>query len=176
MDGLRRRACSKRQHTPEPSGPRRAALRRAQGPTLYALANSASDTERGAPPSRLGWAGYFLARRLGSATVSRTVTSADDGALPSSAVPWLRVKTRFDFLDDRAEDAVDLEVFGRVNRRDACGLQSRYVRGRNDAPDNERHVFEAGRAQKLQHLFRECDVRARQDRQADAMDAGPGRP
>ena len=94
------------------------------------------------------------------------------GALRSSeAVSWLRVKTCFHFLDDRAEDAVDLKILWRVNRRDACGLQSPHVGGRNYAPDNERHVFEAGGAQKLQHLFRERDMRARQDRQADAMDA-----
>ena len=57
-----------------------------------------------------------------------------------------RVKTGFDFLDDRAEDGVDLEILGRVDRRDAGRLQSRHVRGRNDAADNQRHVFEAGRA------------------------------
>src|SRR6202789_1830803 len=81
------------------------------------------------------------------------------------------VKTRFDFLDDRAEDAVDLEILWRVDRRDACGLQSAHVGGWNDPADDERHVFKAGPAQEFQHLFGEGDMRARQDRQADAMDA-----
>src|ERR1700733_257621 len=86
-----------------------------------------------------------------------------------------RVKTRFNLPDDRVEDAVNLKILWRVNRRDARGLQSPHVGGRNDAADNERHVFEAGRAQEMQHLLSERDMRAGEDRQADAMDARFGR-
>ena len=60
----------------------------------------------------------------------------------------LGIEARLHLLRDRAKDAVDREILGRVDRRDACGLQPLGVGGRDDAADDHRHMPEARRAKR----------------------------
>ena len=60
--------------------------------------------------------------------------------------------------------------FGREDRRDAGGLHLAGVGVGDDAADDQRHVADAGLRHGLLHVRHELHVRAREDRQADAVD------
>jgi hypothetical protein len=75
-----------------------------------------------------------------------------------------------DERDDVAHDLRQVEVLGRVDRRDAGGLQRLDVGVGDDPADDDRRV-DAGLAQRLDDARDELAVRARQDRQADDVDA-----
>ena len=61
--------------------------------------------------------------------------------------------------------------FGRVDGRDAEGLERLGVLGRDDAADDDGHVVEPFLAHALHDVLDERHVRARQDRQTDDVDA-----
>ena len=81
---------------------------------------------------------------LGGARPSCCSSPADPriGARPivASRGGCLPIVARLDLADDRAEHCVDLEVLGRIDRRDPGRAQPLGVGGRDDAADDERHA------------------------------------
>jgi hypothetical protein len=92
------------------------------------LRRAASFSEAAAPKAPLAHTCQFQRcdrrfRKTYNTRKTRAVSPLTTRALRSSLTDHApRAKTGFDFLDDRAEDGVDLEILRRVNRRDAGGL------------------------------------------------------
>ena len=86
---------------------------------------------------------------------------------------WLRsgqVVRGADDVDDTADDLGDAVVLGREHRGHALLDQPARVGVGDDAADHDRHVARARLAQQPQHVGHQLEVRAGQDRQADAVD------
>src|SRR4029079_2922233 len=68
-------------------------------------------------------------------------------------------------------DAVQIEILGRIDLGDAQLLEHQHILGRDDAAGDDRHMAEPRGAHAVHHLAHQGHMRARQDREADDMNA-----